>query len=133
MTHRRLPLVGQWYKDLDSGDLFQVVAVDERSGTVDIQDFEGGLDEFELDEWLHHSLEQAAPPEDWTGPVDDLEPDDLGYSDTGAARHGDSMPEETAGAWRELLQQGDEAFPEEAARHRPTLKPANRRHRPRRH
>lgn len=133
MTRRRLPLVGQWYKDLDSGDLFQVVAVDERSGTVDIQDFEGGLDEFELDEWLHHSLEQAAPPEDWTGPVDDLEPDDLGYSDTGAARHGDSMPEETAGAWRELLQQGDEAFPEEPARHRPTLKPAHRRHRPRRH
>jgi hypothetical protein len=34
------------------------------------------------------------PPEDWTGPVDDVETDDLGYSET-AMRHSD---------WREPLQ-----------------------------
>jgi len=28
------------------------------------------------------SLEWAEPPEDWTGPMDDVETDDLGYSET---------------------------------------------------
>lgn len=36
----------------------------------------------DLDDWRELTLEPIEPPEDWTGPVDDVERDDLGYSET---------------------------------------------------
>jgi hypothetical protein len=84
MTNRLEPIVGHWYSPLDKGDLFQVVAIDRESGTIEIQEFDGGLDEFDFDEWRQMYLEEAAAPEDWTGPVDEIDKDDLGYSDPGA-------------------------------------------------
>lgn len=83
MNKRLQPVVGQWYNHLDKGDLFQVVALDEGSGTIEIQEFDGALDELDLEEWQQMSIESAAQPEDWSGPVDELEPDDLGYTDLG--------------------------------------------------
>jgi hypothetical protein len=32
-----------------------------------------------MEEWEEMDLEEIEPPEDWTGPLDKLEPDDLGY------------------------------------------------------
>jgi hypothetical protein len=84
MTNRLEPIIGHWYNHLDKGDLFQVVAIDRKSGTIEIQEFDGGLDEFEFDEWREMFVEEAAAPEDWTGPVDEVERDDLGYTDLGA-------------------------------------------------
>ena len=81
MGNRLQPRVGSWYNHLDKGDLFQVVALDEDSGTIEVQDFDGGVDEFDLDEWGQMYIEPAAAPEDWSGAVGDLEPDDLGYTD----------------------------------------------------
>ena len=60
------------------------MAIDRESETIEIQEFDGGLDEFEFDEWRQLYLEEAAAPEDWTGPVDEVDKDDLGYSDLGA-------------------------------------------------
>jgi hypothetical protein len=63
--------------------MFHVVAVDNDERVVEIQDFDGGVDEIDLDSWFAMPLDAAEPPEDWTGPVDDVEADDLGYaSDT---------------------------------------------------
>lgn len=84
MSNRLEPIIGHWYSHLDKGDLFQVVAIDRESGTIEIQEFDGGLDEFEFDEWRQMLVEEAAAPEDWTGPVDEVERDDLGYTDLGA-------------------------------------------------
>jgi len=62
-----------------------VTGYDEASGTIEIQTFDGDLDEIDEDTWKELPLGLAEPPEDWTGPVDDVERDDLGYSETRGA------------------------------------------------
>lgn len=80
MTTRLIPEVGHWYSHRDKGQMFQVVAVDEDEGFVEIQDFDGDVDEIDLDSWFAMPIDPAEAPEDWTGPVDDVETDDLGYA-----------------------------------------------------
>ena len=75
------PEIGQWYQHLDKGELFLVTGVDEESGTIEIQYFGGDLDEIDFESWDQLELAPAEAPEDWTGPMDDVETDDLGYSD----------------------------------------------------
>jgi hypothetical protein len=53
-----------------------------RISSPEIQHFDGDLDEIDEDAWGSLPLEFAEAPEDWTGPIDDVEPDDLGYSET---------------------------------------------------
>src|SRR5207245_795189 len=69
--------VGEWYLRPDTRETFQVVDYDDQSGTVRIQMFDGSLDEIEEDGWRAVSAEPVEPPEDWTGPLDNLETDDL--------------------------------------------------------
>jgi hypothetical protein len=76
------PEIGQWYTRTDKGELFQVVAYDGQAGKIEIQSFDGDLDEIDGELWNSLAPERAAPPENWTGPVDDVETDDLGYSET---------------------------------------------------
>lgn len=74
--------IGQWYTRWDKGEIFQVVGYDAHSRTIETQSFGGDLDEVDLETWTELPLALAEPPEDWTGPVDDVERDDLGYSET---------------------------------------------------
>src|SRR5688572_31785759 len=67
------PVVGDWYRH--NGALFEVVAIDRDDGTVEVQHFDGTLEEFDLDTWAEQEFEQGQPPEDWTGSVD-VEPED---------------------------------------------------------
>ena len=76
-----LPVVGSWYQSPD-GQRFEVIGIDEDEGFVEIQYFGGELDALEFDAWLVMGYTEIAPPEDWSGPFDDLERDDLGYTDT---------------------------------------------------
>ena len=76
------PQIGQWYLRWDKGELFQVTAQDEHTRTVELQTYDGDIDEVDAAAWATLPLSLAEPPEDWTGPVDDLETDDLGYSET---------------------------------------------------
>lgn len=80
------PVVNQWYRHLDKGQQFQVTAIDEEAGTIEIQHFDGDVEELELDGWRELELEPIEPPEDWTGPMDDIERDDLGYTETDMTR-----------------------------------------------
>lgn len=77
------PVIGDWYLHRDKGETFRVVAIDEESGIIETQSFDGDVEELELDAWWDLDIEPAEPPEDWTGPYDDIEADDLDYSDTG--------------------------------------------------
>ncbi len=79
------PIVDQWYRHLDKGESFRVVAIDEDARTVEIQDFDGDVEEIDLENWYVMDIEPIEPPEDLTGPMDDIERDDLGYTDTGTA------------------------------------------------
>ncbi|MEW6353832.1 MAG: DUF6763 family protein [Pseudomonadota bacterium] len=76
------PIISQWYRHLDKGYQFQVVSVDEQAGTVELQHFDGDVEEVDLDSWYQLEVEPIEPPEDWTGPMDDVERDDLGYDET---------------------------------------------------
>ena len=73
------PIEGNWYQDLDKERDFMVLDVNKREGTVDIQYFDGDIEELEMEEWEEMDLEEIEPPEDWTGPLDDLESDDRDY------------------------------------------------------
>jgi len=75
--------IGQWYERADKGEVFQVTGLDAVARTIEIQSFDGDLDEIDAESWAELPLELAEPPEDWTGPIDDVEVDDLGYTETG--------------------------------------------------
>ena len=55
--------------------MFEVVAVDERDGTVEMQHFDGTLEESEPEEWIAMRPQATAAPEDWSGSVDVTEED----------------------------------------------------------
>jgi len=68
------PVIGQWFRR-PSGVVFEVVAMDEEAGTIEIQQSDGTIDEVEFDNWPELSLTEVSAPEDWSGSVD-MEPDD---------------------------------------------------------
>ena len=76
------PIVGNWYRHLDKGQTFTVIEVDERESIVEIQHYDGDIEEVSLSNWYEQDLELSAEPEDWSGPVDNVEEDDTGYSET---------------------------------------------------
>lgn len=76
------PSIGAWYRDVQLDCLFEVVAMDD--DTVEIQYFDGSVEEWEHGTWRDHDLEETQPPEDWSGPFDDIAFDDLGCSDIAA-------------------------------------------------
>jgi Family of unknown function (DUF6763) len=112
MSTRFVPEVGHWYAHRDKGQMFQVVAIDEHAGVIDIQDLDGDVDEIELDSWRAMSLDRAEAPEDSNGPIDDVEADNLGYgSDAESAGRDLRIPIEEL---RALPADADDAEDEEA-------------------
>jgi hypothetical protein len=82
MSYELDPIAGQWYRHIDKGQLFRVVSIDEDDDLIQIQYFDGDLEELDSESWFTMDLDLTETPEDWTGPVDDVETDDLGYSET---------------------------------------------------
>jgi len=80
------PIIDQWYAHLDKGQRFFVLAVDEDENTVEIQHFDGDIEELSLDEWRNLKIELSEEPENWAGALDIAEKDDLGtgVTDTSA-------------------------------------------------
>lgn len=69
------PLVGHWFKR-PGGSWFEVVAIDEDAATVEIQQFDGTIDQIDIDAWPGQLIVEAAAPEDWSGSVD-MDPEDF--------------------------------------------------------
>ncbi len=69
-----LPSIGQWFRR-PNGSLLEVVAIDEGDSTVEIQFFDGTIDEVEIEAWPDQMLTEVAAPEDWSGSVD-MDPED---------------------------------------------------------
>jgi hypothetical protein len=86
MNSAGTPQVGDWYRHTDKDETFQVVSVDAASGTVQTQSFDGELDSVEAEEWEVLPLVTAPPPEDWTGPMDEIEADDVTEDDSPSDR-----------------------------------------------
>ena len=68
------PVVGNWYAR-SGGDSFEVVAIDRDDSTIELQYFDGTIEELDFDEWREEEIVVASPPEDWTGSVD-VDPED---------------------------------------------------------
>jgi len=68
------PVIGHWFRR-PNGTLFEVVAIDEDDATVEIQQFDGTIDEVDIDRWPELLLMEVSAPEDWSGSVD-MDPED---------------------------------------------------------
>ena len=92
------PQVGQWYKDLQTEEVFEVVAWDSKALLVETQYIDGEVSEYDLDSWKEmlpvpieapedwrspyeldgdegHDPDLPFHPEDWSGPLNDIEPE----------------------------------------------------------
>jgi hypothetical protein len=97
------PIIGNWYRNQETGNDFEVVALDEDAQTIEIQYFDGEVEELDLDAWYELAIESIEAPEDWSGPFDELESDDLGYDE-----NEDSRPEENEEVNEEELSDEDD-------------------------
>jgi hypothetical protein len=72
------PIIGHWYR-IQGSDSFEVVAFDEDDDTIELQYFDGTVEEMDMEDWQASqesgALDEVEPPEDWTGSVD-VDPDD---------------------------------------------------------
>jgi hypothetical protein len=68
MAHT-LPSIGDWYQK-PGGDLFEVVALDDADGTIEIQYFDGTVEEVESEGWYDMGCLPAEAPEDYSGSLD---------------------------------------------------------------
>jgi hypothetical protein len=105
------PIIGNWYRHLDKGQSFTVVAVDDDARTVEIQHFDGDLEEIDLDTWYLLPIELIEEPENWSGPLDVAELDDLGGTEIT-----DTRPEDWSEPLEEVVKQEDrrsQELPEE--------------------
>ena len=60
-----MPEVSAWYQDVVSGNLFEVVAIDDASGTIEYQLVDGEVGEYDTVGWKELYLAAAEAPEDW--------------------------------------------------------------------
>jgi hypothetical protein len=67
------PDIGEWYRFLD-GDEFEIVAIDEDDGTIEVQYFDGTVEELESADWAFQcsngDVEKVDAPEDGKGSAD---------------------------------------------------------------
>lgn len=89
------PVIGEWFAN-PQGQRFEVVAVDQDDGTVEVQYFDGTVEEFDVDSWEEMRPRPADPPEDVSGSLD-MEREDYGVD-------ADSEP---GGMWANPLDQLD--------------------------
>ncbi len=68
------PQIGKWFRR-PGGALFEVVAIDEADRTIEIQQFDGTIDEYDAERWTDLSVVEVSAPEDWSGSVD-MDPED---------------------------------------------------------
>lgn len=73
---KKLPTVGDWFETA-SHETFEIVAYDDARGLIEIQYFDGTVEELDLDTWNDQLFMAIEPPEDWSGSMD-IERQDYG-------------------------------------------------------
>jgi hypothetical protein len=124
MENELEPIIGNWYMHLDKGQRFEVVAVDEANALVELQHFDGDLEEVSLAEWREMNIAFSEEPQNWTGPVDIGEVDDLGTAVTDTTtedwaeplgQYRDHEQERLLQEQQEVNEEWDEEVPAEAS------------------
>lgn len=88
------PQVEQWYVHVDKGQRFYVTAISELDHTIEVQHFDGAIEEFAFDEWRALEIDLSAEPENWSGALDIGEIDDLGTEITDTTQSDWDEPQE---------------------------------------
>ena len=70
------PNIGEWF-ETPNRELFEVIAIDNDEETIEIQYFDGTLEELDFDAWEESEYIAAEPPEDYSGSLD-IEKEDYG-------------------------------------------------------
>lgn len=78
MPHVLEPVTGNWYRDNERDDEFEVTGLDESGGVVEIQWSDGTVEEMDLEAWYALDLE-LIEDEDWE--EGDDEDEDDGWDD----------------------------------------------------
>jgi len=80
------PEIGAWYR-LRGGESFEVVAVDEDEGTIEMQAFDGTVEEMDIEDWESQrasgEIENAEAPEDFSGSIDVEDGDEAPLANNG--------------------------------------------------
>lgn len=95
MSNEIDPRVDQWYRHTDKGQQFYVTAIDRKNGDIEVQHFDGDIEEFSLAEWRNLDIELSEEPGNWSGGLDIGNVEDLGTEIT----------DTTAADWEEPLQE----------------------------
>ena len=82
MTTVAEPIIGSWYKDFENNLKFKVFAIDEKDDSIDVQYLNGDIGEYDSESWFSSTFDYIEAPEDWSTGYDEIETDDLGYTDT---------------------------------------------------
>jgi len=69
MTFEPTPRIGDWYKST-TGDAFEIVAQDDDDDTLELQYYDGTIEELDAESWEYMHPEPIEPPEDWSGSMD---------------------------------------------------------------
>ncbi len=70
------PAVGSWYQTFE-GEVLEVVALDLEEQSIEVQFYDGTVEEYDTDTWKELVKRSAEAPEDWSGSLD-ISSDDYG-------------------------------------------------------
>lgn len=59
--------ISHWYRPMENQNLFEVVNIDFEEQSIEIQYFDGRVEEIGFTGWKTLVPVEIAPPEDWTG------------------------------------------------------------------
>lgn len=65
------PAINSWYQENSTGQLFEVVAVDEKYGTIEVQYKDGDLAEFDMESWGQLDIFMSTMPDEGSIGFDD--------------------------------------------------------------
>jgi len=70
------PIVGEWYDSKDFYECFKVIDCDESKNSVEIQYFDGDIEEIDYETWVASHPHEISEPEDASAPYE-LEREDM--------------------------------------------------------
>ena len=76
MSRDHNPVPGKWYENLEDGEVFQVLSVDEDSELIELQYEDGDVEEVDYETWQELDLDLTEEPEGWTGADEDEDDED---------------------------------------------------------
>ena len=84
MAINSTPNIGDWFQRAN-GETFEIVAADASKNCVEVQYFDGTIEEIDMDDWNGQMYTSVEAPEDWSGSMD-IEKQDYGV-DTDEESH----------------------------------------------